>query len=111
MSKFASSSVLLLSLIMIAAGKLIPQIAFLGFLAEFANIISIVGLVLLVIFLIASFGLKGLLYFILYVIIFIAVQWLVGFVFGLLDLGGLLYDLIAIGLAVIGTIAIANKIA
>ena len=69
MSKFASSSVLLLSLAMIAAGALIPQIAILSFLAGIANYVSIAGFVLLIIFLIASFGLKGLLYFLLFYIL------------------------------------------
>ena len=66
MSKFASSSVLLLSLAMVAAGAIIPQIAILSFLSGIARIISIAGAVLLAIFLIASFGLKGILRFILY---------------------------------------------
>ena len=52
MSKFASSSVLLLSLAMIAAGALVPQIAILSFLAGIANYVSIAGFVLLIIFLI-----------------------------------------------------------
>ncbi len=110
MSKFASSSVLLLSLALIAAGKIIPQIAILGFLAGFANIISIAGIVLLAIFLIASFGIKGALYLILYVLIFFVVQWVVGFVFGLLGLGGLIFDLIGLILAIAGTIVVANKL-
>ena len=110
MSKFASSSVLLLSLALIAAGKIIPQIAILGFLAGFANIISIAGIVLLAIFLIASFGIKGVLYLILYVAIFLVVQWLVSFVFGLLGLSGLVFNLIGLALAIFGTIFVANKI-
>lgn len=110
MSKFASSSVLLLSLALIAAGKIIPQIEILGFLAGIANIISIAGIVLLAIFLIATFGLKGILYFLLYAIIFLVVQWVVSFLFGLLGLGGLLFDLIGLALAIFGTIFVANKI-
>ena len=111
MSKFASSSVLLLSLALIAAGKIIPQIEILAFLAGIANIISIAGIVLLAIFLIATFGLKGVLYFLLYAIIFLAVQWVVSFVFGLLGLGGLVFDLVGLALAIFGTIFVANKIA
>ena len=110
MSKFASSSVLLLSLAMIAAGAIFPQIAILSFLAGIANYVSIAGFVLLAIFLIATFGLKGILYFLLYVIIFLAVQWVVSFVFGLLNLGGLVFDLIGLALAIFGTIFVANKI-
>ena len=111
MSKFASSSVLLLSLAMIAAGALVPQIAILSFLAGIANYVSIAGFVLLAIFLSATFGLKGILYFRLYVIIFLAVQWVVSFAFGLLGLGGLIFDLVGLALAIIGTIFVANKIA
>ena len=111
MSKFASSSVLLLSLAMIAAGALVPQIAILSFLAGIANYVSIAGFVLLIIFLIASFGLKGLLYFLLYVVIFYIVQFAVSFVFGLLGLGGLVFDLVGLALAIFGTILVANKIA
>ena len=111
MSKFASSSVLLLSLAMIAAGALVPQIAILSFLAGIANYVSIAGFVLLIIFLIASFGLKGLIYFLLYVVIFYIVQFAVSFVFGLLGLGGLVFDLVGLALAIFGTIFVANKIA
>lgn len=111
MSKFASSSVLLLSLAMIAVGALVPQIAILSFLAGIANYVSIAGFVLLIIFLIASFGLKGLLYFLLYVVIFYIVQFAVSFVFGLLGLGGLVFDLVGLALAIFGTIFVANKIA
>lgn len=110
MSKFASSSVLLLSLAMLASGALIPQIAILGFLSGIANIISIAGGVLLAIFLIARFGLKGILHFILYVIIFYVVQWVISFVFGILGLGGLVFDIIGLVLAIFGTTAVANKI-
>lgn len=111
MSKFASSSVLLLSLAMIAVGALVPQIAILSFLAGIANYISIAGFVLLAIFLIATFGLKGVIYLIVYVLIFLVVQWVVNFVFGLLGLGGLVFNLIALALAIFGTIFVANKIA
>ena len=100
MSKFASSSVLLLSLAMIAAGALVPQIAILSFLAGIANYVSIAGFVLLIVFLIASFGLKGLLYFLLYVVIFYIVRFGVNFVFGLLGLGGLVFDLVGLALAI-----------
>ena len=110
MSKLASSSVLFLSLALIAVGALVPKIEFLSFLNEFANIISIAGAVLLAIFLIAFFGLKGLLYLIVYLVLFIAVDWLVGFVFGLLGLSGLVFDLVGFLLAIVGTITVANKI-
>lgn len=110
MSKFASSSVLLLSLAMVAAGAIIPQIAILSFLSGIARIISIAGAVLLAIFLIASFGLKGILRFILYAIIFLAVQWIVVFAFGLLGFGGLVFDIIGLALAIFGTVFVANKI-
>ena len=110
MSKFTSSSVLLLSLAMIAAGALVPQIAILAFLAGIANYISIAGFVLLIIFLIATLGLRGILHFILYLIIFYAVRYAVGFLFGLLALGGLVFDLVGLVLAIFGTIFIANKI-
>jgi hypothetical protein len=96
---------------MIAAGALVPQIAILSFLAGIANYVSIAGFVLLIIFLIASFGLKGLLYFLLYVVIFYIVQFAVSFVFGLLGLGGLVFDLVGLALAIFGTIFVANKIA
>ncbi|MBO7196174.1 MAG: hypothetical protein J6V80_02465 [Clostridia bacterium] len=111
MSKFASSSVLLLSLAMLAAGAIVPQIAILSFLGGIANIISIAGAVLLAIFLIASFGLKGILYLILYVFIFYVVQWIVSFVFGLLGLGGMVFNVIGLVLAIFGTIFVANRIA
>ena len=111
MSKFASTSVLLLSLALIAAGALVPQIAILSFLAGFANYISIAGVVLLAIFLIASFGIKGVLYLILYLVLFIAAQWVVNFAFGLLGLGGLVFDLIGFVLAGLLTSVVANKIA
>ncbi len=110
MSKFASSSVLLLSLAMLAAGAIVPQIAFLSFLNGVANIISIAGAVLLAIFLIATFGLKGLLYLFLYVIIFYVVQFAVNFVFGLFGLGGLTFDLIGLAIAILGTVWVSNKI-
>ena len=110
MSKFASSSVLFLSLALIAVGALVPKIEFLSFLNEFAGIISIAGAVLLAIFLLAVFGLKGLFYLIVYLIIFIAVDWIVGFAFGLLGLSGLVFDLVGFLLAILGTVTVANKI-
>ena len=110
MSKFASTSVLLLSLALIAAGALVPRIEFLAFLAEFANIISLAGGILLAIFLIAAFGLKGLLYLVVYLVIFIAIRWGIGFVFSLLGLGGLVFDLVGFLLAILGTSAVAGKI-
>ena len=110
MSKFASSSVLLLSLAMIAAGAVVPQIAFLSFLVGIANYVSIAGVVLLAIFLIATFGLKGVFYLLVYLVIFLAVQYVLSLVFGLLNLSGLIFDLIGLGLAIFGTIFVANKI-
>jgi len=108
MSKFASTSVLLLSLAMIAAGTIVPQIAFLSFLSGFVDIISLAGVVLLALFLIVRFGLKGILRFILYIVIFYAANFVVGFVLGLLGLTGL--DLIGFVLACILTSIVANKI-
>ena len=110
MSKFASTSVLLLSLAMIAAGALVPQMAVLAFLAGIANYVSIAGFVLLIVFLIARFGIRGILYFLLYIVIFYVVQYAVGFVFGLLGLGGLAFDLVGFVLACLLTSIVANKI-
>ena len=110
MSKFASSSVLLLSLAMIAAGAIVPQIPLLSFLAGVANYISIAGFVVLAIFLIATCGIKGILYFLIYAIIFLVVQYVVQLVFGLLGMGGFGFDLVGLVLAIFGTIFVANKI-
>ena len=107
MSKFASSFVLILSLAMLAAGALIPRIAILSFLAGIANYVFLAGLVLLCI---AMCGLKAFLYFLLFSVIFYIVHFAVSFVFGLLGLGGLVFDLIGLVLAAFGAYFVVNKI-
>ncbi len=110
MSKFASTSILLAALVLIIVGALIPAVGFLGFLAGVANIISIVGIVLLVLFLLGTFGWRGLLLAIIYLIVDFGISWLAG-ILGLAALiGGLVVELAIIAISLAITLSIAKSI-
>lgn len=109
-SKFTSASFLLLSIALIVVGALVPEVALLAFLSGVANILTIVGYVLLAIFFISLFGFAGVLKWLVCIILFAAIHWGLGFVFGLLGLGGIVFNLISFALAIIASVAVANRL-